>query len=362
MKSFKYIYDPAVLAINMGLSGKEADLSTKMYGSVLVKKQPFLGIPLPDISYLKPLIESADLSGLYKNGDDFSICAFYKHDEYFPIARSYYIQFKSQADCEIIAHHMRPQGPRLEYICDLTIFSFTEHLSYEHRVDEFFERIKDKSAGFKGLFDGRKENTTTESAMYLSSNGCMVCGEDKEQLFSTTVTGDKGALFGFDLCSTHAEECKLSNSNLEYLSSVFGVAAPFVKKDLPRKEVLNMVSDMLINDFECRIDKIENNTITAYRNKTGFKLVFRLTSELNYGYMIYQPGRKKDVARFDSANHHDVDYGPDHLHRNLKNKKLKPESSFTTGFPVIDKVTIKKVLDERESEYAKANKPSQSDS
>lgn len=361
MKPFKYIYDPAVLAIDMGLSGKEADLATKMYGSVLVKKQPFLGVPLPDISYLKSLIESADLAGLYKYGDEYSICAFYKHDEYFPIARSYYIQFKSQSDCEIIAQHLNPKSIKLEYIDDLTIFLFTEHVSHERRVDEFFERIKGKSEGFQGLFDGRKANTTTESAMYLSSTGCIVCGETEEQLFSTTVTGDKGILFGFDLCGIHADECKLANSNLEYLSSVFGVATPFIKQELPRNEVINMVSEMLVNEFDCNIDKIENNTITAYRKRTGFKLVFRLTSELNYGYMIYQPGRKKDVARFDSANHHDVDYGPDHLHRNLKNKKLKPESSFTTGFPVIDKVALKNVLNERELDYTAANKKSQPD-
>lgn len=362
MKPFKYIYEPAAWAIDMGLSGREADLSIKRYGSVLVKRQPFLGILLPQISYLKTLIESADLAGFYKHGDDYTICAFYKHDEHFPIARSYYMQFTSQADCEIILQHLRPHGARLGQISDQTISALIDQPTHEQRIDKFFERINKKSVAFKGLFEGRKGSTTTESAIYLSSNGCLVCGKIKEQLFSTTVTGDKGVLIGFDLCASHAEECELSNSNLDYLTSVLGVAVPFVKRELPRTEVINMVSEMLLNDLECSVDKIESETITAYRKRTGFKLVFRLTSELDYGYMIFQPGRKDEVARFDSANHHKVNYGPDHLHRNLKNKKLKDkvESSFTTGFPVIDKEALKKVLEEREFEYTKASKQNQS--
>lgn len=153
----------------------------------------------------------------------------------------------------------------------------------------------------------------------------------------------------------HAEECKLANSNLEYLFSKLGVLSPFVKTTMSREDVISMVSDMLINEFECRIDKVEDNTITAIRSSSNFKLVFRLTSELNYGYMIYEPGRKNDVARFDSAKHHSIEYGPDHLHRNLKNKKLKPEPSFTTGFPIIDKIALKKALEEREADFFNKN-------
>lgn len=352
MKPFNLISDPAVIAINMGMSGKDADASTKLYGSVLVKKQPFIAIQLPDLMYLKKLVEHADLAGYYYFEGSYNLSAFYKHDEYFPIARSYYIKLGSKPDCEVVSQNLNQKGKPLKELDDISIFMFTEHAGHEKRVDDFFERIRNKSECFQGLFDGRKKHTTTDSAMYFDSSGCLACGQKNEELFSTSIIGDKGILFGFNLCRSHADECREANSNLEYLSSIFGVAPPFRKEILSRNKVIEMVSDMLISEFDCRIDNISADTITAYRIDSDFKLVFRLTSEMNYGYMIFPPDCEDDVARFDSANHHAVDYGPDHLHRDLKNKKEKPVSSFLTGFPILDKVALKSVIEEKEQEHA----------
>lgn len=351
MKLFEHTYGPAVLAMDMGMSGKDADKAIKMYGSVLVKKQPFLGIPLPSIDYLKTMVASSDLKGIYKFQGQYSICAFFKHDKYFPIARSYYMSFSSISDCMVIAQYICGNS-NCEELSDYTIFAFTEHQGYEQRVDDFFDKIEQKHANFKGLFKGRKENTITESAMFLGSDGCLVCGADDEHMFNTTVSADKGVLFGFNLCKEHAEECSRASSNFDYLSSVMGITSPFPKHPFAKEDMEEMVVDMLMSEFDCRIDKVEGDTITAFRNISNFKLVFRLSSELNYGYMIYQPGRKKEVARFDSADHHDIPYGPDHLHKNVKKKsKEKPVPSFTTGFPVVDKVALKTVLEEKEAIY-----------
>ena len=352
MEIIKSSSDPAIQALAMGLSGKDADMLTKVYASILVKKQPFLGIPIPSFDRLKKLIDCADLAGYYAYEGGYSICAFYKHDTYFPIARSYYIKVNSESDCIVICQSLTKDGKMLEQISDVTIRNFIEHDGYEIRVKEFLSQCKMKSKAFQGLFDGRKENTITDSGMYFSNNGgCLVCGENREQLISTTVSGDKGVLFAFDLCKKHGEECAKNHSNLDYFCSVFGQQPLFEKKELSREGVIHLVKNMLVNDLCCTIDKVTEDTITATRIKSQFKLVLRLTSEMDYGYMIFEPNHKEDVARFDSAKHHDVAYGPDHLHKNLKNKGDSPISSFTTGFPLLDKVIIKKVLEEKEWEY-----------
>ena len=338
----------------MGLSGKDADILTKVYASILVKKQPFLGILVPSFDYLKKLIDCADLAGYYSHEGGYSICAFYKHDTYFPIARSYYIKVNSESDCIVICQSLIKNIP-LKEIDDAIIRKFVDGDQYKTRVDEFLAHTKKKSKAFKGLFDGRKRNTITDTGMYFSNNGgCIVCGENREQLISTTVSGDKGVLFGFDLCGKHGDECEKYNSNLDYFTSNFGAPPFFEKTNISRVEVVNLVINMLTNDFGCKIDKVLEDTITAYRIKSGFKIVLRLTSELDYAYMIFPPNCKKDVARFDSAKHHNIPYGPDHLHENLKDKKDIPISSFTTGFPLLDKVVLKEILEKKEREYEKS--------
>lgn len=355
MGLIKHTSDPAVQAIDMGMPGEHADMATKLYGPLLVKKQPFLGILLPNLKYLATMIKSSDMAGYYVSEGKCNLCAFYKHDDRFPIARAYYIQLSTPPEFLEGAKYLESVGLELNQLEDRMISEFIEPDDHEARVDSFFERIKSKSKIFEGLFDGRRKNTITESAMFLASDGCLVCGKKDDQLFSTTVAGNKGVLFGFHLCHEHAKECGQANSNLEYLSSVFGVAPPIRVSPMPRSEVVATASAMLVSELGCRIENTTSDTITATRIKSGFKLVCRLTSETDYGYMIFEPGREKDVARFDSARHHSVAYGPDHLHRNLKIKREKPESSFNTGYPLIDKVSLLAVLEEKEQEYFARN-------
>lgn len=156
MLPIQYPHDPVVKSIDMGLSGKEADMATKFYGYLLVKKEPFLAIQLPGIKYLKSLIEHAEMTGIYKSDGKYNICAYYKHDEDFPLARSYYIQFNSKDDCEIISQNIL-NNSKLKYIADSDIYKFAQIDSFEKRVNDFFEKGKTRSNVFSGLFDGREK-------------------------------------------------------------------------------------------------------------------------------------------------------------------------------------------------------------
>jgi len=359
MQLIKHTYEPAVMAIDLGMTGKEADELTKLYASVLVEEDPLIGIPLPEISYLKKMVEQADLAGLYFSDGNVFITALFKHELRFPIARSYSIKYPVESAWANIAEQIRYKGEPLQMLTDNVVGMFIEVDGYKDRLTKFQERIKKNTDNLKALFEGRAENTITDSAVFLGDDDCLLCGGKTNQLMTTTLVGDVGTLFGFNLCDKHVVECEKESSNLDYLISSFGGVPGFKKDVLSREEAIILVSEMLVNELSCEIDKVDGDTITAYRIDSNFRFVLRLTSETDYAYMVFEPEsklvpkrmRKKDVSRIDSADHHSVEYGPSHLHKNLKNKKEKPVSSFTTGFPLMDKKALLKMMEEKELEY-----------
>lgn len=65
---------------------------------------------------------------------------------------------------------------------------------------------------------------------------------------------------------------------------------------------------------------------------------------MNYAYNVQAPDGT-NLSRVDSANHHKVPYGPDHLHPDLrKSKKNIVESSFTYGSVGMDVKLIRQMI------------------
>jgi hypothetical protein len=130
-----------------------------------------------------------------------------------------------------------------------------------------------------------------------------------------------------------------------------GVPAPFfsnMKLVKHTNETLAMSCLAVQNELECDIEKVDEKTITAVR-RTGFRIILRQDALDDYAYMIQDPNGKP-ISRIDSANHHAVEYGPDHVHRNLsKSKKNQVDSSFTYGFVLADLKAIKTLVEEAES-------------
>jgi hypothetical protein len=85
-------------------------------------------------------------------------------------------------------------------------------------------------------------------------------------------------------------------------------------------------------------------TITAVR-PSGFRIIARLQSDGDYAYII-QNVNGAVIAKVDRADHHNVPYGPDHLHRSPieNNKDVVP--SFTYGLPSLDLQIIRRVLEQ----------------
>ena len=76
---------------------------------------------------------------------------------------------------------------------------------------------------------------------------------------------------------------------------------------------------------------------------SGIKIILRIDAMDNYGYMFFD-SKGKQIARVDSANHHVLNYGPDHLHPDVLHDESNVVSSFTTGSPLLDAKLISKLI------------------
>jgi len=143
---------------------------------------------------------------------------------------------------------------------------------------------------------------------------------------------------------------------MNFYCNSFNLQKWFKTRSLSTDELVLHSMLILEKELECTIDKVLDNTITAFRKVSGFKIILRLDAINDYGYMIFND-KGKQLARFDSADHYDINYGPDHLHYDLK-KKEEVISSFLSGIPEFDYKSILKVIQEYENKKPYSTIPS----
>lgn len=165
---------------------------------------------------------------------------------------------------------------------------------------------------------------------------------------TSTVLGKSGMMIGMQLCLTHEAESQKQSTLLNYLSKHLGEMVMFSNiRPRTAKENLEQTCEALKVDLECTIVKVEEKTVTARRH-SGITVIVRQHSPSNYAYNILSP-EGKQLSRVDSANHHKVPYGPDHVHPDLrKSTKNVVEASFTYGDVGLDVKLLLKLIQEAE--------------
>ncbi len=331
-------------------SGKSADTCAKSVLCNLIKEnEPFQAIELKSLEHLLLMMKESTFPHVYGEGGIFYFSAYYFHDDRYPVGRNYFIR---EADLLKIARlhaYFKSNGLALPIIRPDQLGKKISQDGFEARIREFRERQSRETEMFKGLFEGRSRSTSVEKSMFLNSPGCLVCGDNNFRMMSSTLSATKGFMVGFNLCDKHMEAAKSENSLLEYLAKLFKQPPPFQFVPLEAKEHFELVLSWLPKELGCKVEKTNANTMTLVR-PSGLKGIFRLDSPGNYAYMIFGADGK-EVARIDSANHHNVNYGPDHLHVDLTKKKGAIESSFTTGSPLIDTKKILELIELKEAEF-----------
>lgn len=238
----------------------------------------------------------------------------------------------------------------------VNVFSqLTDDKGYPERFQRWRQQWKERSKTFSTVVDGRIRNTSVEEAVWLSSETCMRCHEKPALMSMTTLMAEGPAMMiGLRLCEKHFAEAQAqSNPILAFIAEKTGVCFPFAvetKKVRHDDEMIAMSCDAARSALGCEIEKMDGNTITAVR-PSGVRVIIRQDSFDNYAHNIQTPGRKP-LSRIDSAPHHPIEHGPDHVHLDLSPRtKNQVESSFTYGFAFADMKAIKQLIEDAEARW-----------
>lgn len=340
------------LSLRLAQSGKSADSIAKSYlGGRLNENMPFQGIELTSMADLLLMMREADVPHIYGEANTFYITAHYTYSDDYPIGRSYFIKIKNMADVGRALVFFKKSGISLPVVPPTKLEELIRASGFQERIQAYLRRQEREVSAFKGLFQGRKSRTTVGRSIFLNTSGCLLCGAADYLMMSSTLGSENGLMVGFNLCGAHFEKAKSFPSLLEFLADVSGIDTPFSVQPYDTQSHVGHVAAWLPRILSARVEKIRENTITLVRT-TGIKIVLRLDGPDSYAYVVIDPDLG-EVAKVDSEDHHPVQYGPDHLHHEVDGNKTI-ESSFTTGTPFIDVVTLICIIEKHERNRSKS--------
>ncbi len=336
------------------LDGRETDTCCRAVAvNVLVPDKPVCAFSVESPHKLLHMMKAADSAHMYVDGGVCHFNALYSVTDRFPAARIYFIKSPYLHEIAKIGVFLEKHGMKLPIVRPSELEELIDKHGYSRRYKAWHEGWQARSSRFKGLVDGRVQNTLVEKGIWLSTDGCLICGSGHSYLSTATLVDGSGVIIGMRLCGDHVDEANEHKTLINFVAEKMGVPAPFLsamKLVRDPDTMREMSCSALRQELHCEIEKVQGNTITALR-PSGFRVILRQDAVDNYAYVIQDPNRK-EVSRIDSADHHNVDYGPAHVHRDLrKSKKNQVEPSFTYGFAMMDVKGIRALLERAEANW-----------
>ncbi|CDH33627.1 DUF6516 family protein [Xenorhabdus bovienii] len=336
--------------VNLKLSGSATDTAIQCFGgNILQEERPVLAIEVSSKEILLWMMQGATNVHIYISAGTFHVNALYEPTDRFPAARIYFMKSEDLFWVGHIGAYIEQHGVKLAPVNDASFSKLIDDAGYVQRYVAWHEKRKTDASLFDGLLGGRLENTAVDQGIWLSSDGrCLVCGEKTDRMATSTVWGKSGMIIGMQLCLTHEAESQKQSTLLNYLTKHLGGTVMFSNmRPRTTEEKLEQTCEALKVNLKCTIVKVEEKTVTA-RRQSGITVIIRQHSLSNYAYNILSP-EGKQLSRVDSANHHKVPYGPDHVHSDLrKSTKNVVEASFTYGDVGLDMKLLLKLIQEAE--------------
>jgi hypothetical protein len=342
------IRDAVENAIRDTNSGCGSDVTAKsMLGVNIASDAPFQAVELRTTADLEVMLRDASRTFIYCQASEFYVTAYYQHDDRYPVGRAYFFREKNLLELARLQKRLAELGFNLTIVNDEQMRELVDHSGLSERITDFRKRQLEETKLFRGLFEGRESTGATGKAIFLNTPGCLVCGSKECFLMSSTTRAMLGVMVGFNLCQKHRDFAQEESSLIEFLASQFKQPSPIRTEPLDLRAHVEMTLQYLPQMIGCSVEKLCENTITLLR-PSGVKIILRLDALDDYGYMIFNQ-RGEEAVRVDSANHHKVNYGPDHIHEDLLSSKAA-SSSFTTGAPLVDVGLIKREIRKVESD------------
>jgi len=337
--------------IALKLDGRDTDGAIKVFGgNFLSEQKPVLPIEVRDKETLLWMMHGADHVHFYIASGTLHLNALYKPADRFPAARIYYLKTENMLVFARVVEFLEQNGITLKPVRDKVFSELIDDRGYPQRFSTWRQELDSETRPFDGLYQGRRKNTAVDGAIWISSSGkCLICGTETNRVSMSTIQGGSGLLIGLQLCSIHEAEAQEQSTLMNYVAQQLGGMMMFENyQEVSASGVLALACDALETELDCTVEKVLDQTITA-RRRSGVAVIVRYVSPMNYAYNVQAPDGT-NMSRVDSANHHDVPFGPDHLHRDLsKSKKRVVESSFTYGNVGVDVKLIRKMLMDAEA-------------
>lgn len=223
-----------------------------------------------------------------------------------------------------------------------------------HKYIDWEEALNNQFAPLIDISNGRIDNTKIKQTIILHRQplGCVVCGGNATSYISTILMYKDAIFIIANTCDKHHELAKENPCFLHFLSNLFQMGinlSDIVMKEKIEHEVIELIEQEIKEELNCSSKSIyiqsKNEYVLTFERISGIKIIFRLHTLMDYGYMVNKPNGEA-FQRIDSApDHKNIKFFPDHLHRTIqKGKKPDVESSYTFGFPLLDLPAIKKMV------------------
>ena len=200
---------------------------------------------------------------------------------------------------------------------------------------------------------GRLNNTSVEKAVIFSKgDGCVVCGM-KATCYAATTTGTSAAalLVQLPVCQEHLATARAYPTIFQFLVSLFQLQVDWTevqKWDAIPDNLVPIVHQLVASELGAQVssrpEKRDRGWHLVMTLPSGWYWLLRLNSFTDYAYMLFEPNRKPERYRADSAKDHpELKFFPDHEHSRPEHKKDKASPSFLYGHPLFDLKRLKAV-------------------
>ena len=212
--------------------------------------------------------------------------------------------------------------------------------------------------------EGRIQNTTVEKVivLYRKAAGCVLCGGKAKGFVGSTVGWPTSILYIANTCEAHQLLAKQFPTILHFVFDLFQIGLDLgavIKHEAIPENVLVILGQVIERELCAKLINTSvkgTQTTLTFERDSGFHVILRLRTLMNYGYMLDYPDGTP-YRRIDSApDHPDIPFFPDHLHISPGRDNSNVVSSFTYGFPLLDLPSIENLLRAGEAEYAASKK------
>lgn len=208
--------------------------------------------------------------------------------------------------------------------------------------------------------EGRIQNTTIEQVrvLYRQRAGCVLCGDTARGYVGSTIGWPSSILFIANTCKAHQAIAKNHPTVLHFIFQLFQLNLDLgtIQKSHSIPDcVIPFLRDLVGHELDASpVGTATKNgqTTLTFERKSGFRVILRLRTLMNYAYMLDAPDGEP-FRRIDAApDHTDIPFFPDHLHLAPKTDNSNVVSSFTYGFPLLDLPLVQRLLQEGEQAFA----------